>query len=1235
MIILTGDNEHEITQYIKTEKEKLDKNWVSLNYQEFETSQLNELISVAATGGFGGSKLLVIRGEIKAEISGVKQLPLWKKLISDRLATNIIILVPSTSLLKGFPKCDTKKFELPPEWKEKELGILVSDTATSVGLPIPVNVTNHLKEVLGNDTELLVAELELLKLCKGDGKLNLEIVQELVPNIESDIFSLAASIRDKKSDLVLEQVTKLLNKNDVLKLITAPLITTFRQWLFLKIAIQNKYSDEEAAKFSGIKNPKRLYYIKKDIQKATIKQLIYQYSELYYLDCQINNGISKSEFINWLLYLTNVNPVLHSDKSKTVTLYKPSFIDNPIGESNLTWQKSIFKFEIIEKKYKANHLLKHKSKRFSLRKNKTKHKSNIIPFPLEKYLEKTFNAKLIEKDVIESTFINHQEPIAINQTLSKFVESSTPIKKLTEAIETVTSTVEKKENEITKFKRDIDKKPQNISYDWQSTNVKSRIFRHPSPSNVPIDLSVFPVVFIDSKDPNYKKHLSDISQSKILALDIECFGENRSIDGLHPWKGRIRLIQLFNGKTCYIVDLGEASLNSLPLFALVQSDRSEKLLALTEFFQVLKERCESIECLKCGHNFHYDTRMLATQLGIRMNNIACTMMGVRVYFGDYGKGDEEVDGAKKNHVPIVEGGYGLANLCKRWLGIVLDKTYQTSNWGDSLCKEQLKYAAYDPIASWFLYHKLEELYKDKNSILYNEKIRDIWTVENESILAAVDIELNGMPFNKKEAKRQLKLIDAVFQPLHKEWQNLCPGITYNQRDEIITILKERYGIDLKATKEGKSKDVLDKAASAKYPDNLIIKLRLKLRALDSLKNNLENFIASSEDSGKDGRVHTVYRTLTGFGRFSSGDKKNFSDLPNLQSVSSRPNAAIKQYRLPNPRKAISCSKLELDIFFIKVALSEEQLLDWFTLRLAFGTCFCVVDLAGAHGRIGADQAVDKAAIEAENDSSIDSHSKVAVFIAKARGLEWTWDYISKLCGKYPFEKEGYSKEEAKKLEKEWKSKPDASKAFSFRATAKNTRYGDQNGAGAFRIQQQIAANEGVIADIADCEAALQGCAKLFPGLQQFKRKLIQRLEQSWIEIDGRRVTVNETSDGARIIIHMQPRRDKERKIIEPFQWMAEYTKNLAAVWTRIEATAIKKALPKILKLIKENPHWKVILSGFVHDEVNAEGSLLYAYEWVPAINNIIGDEFKNQLTYVVDGRETNWKKLVVKSWADK
>lgn len=666
------------------------------------------------------------------------------------------------------------------------------------------------------------------------------------------------------------------------------------------------------------------------------------------------------------------------------------------------------------------------------------------------------------------------------------------------------------------------------------------------------------VIWLHPDSPDYQKHLSDIAQQKQVGVDIETYGTDaKNIEGLHPWRGKIRLIQIATEDTTYVVDLGGRG-----------DDRDAIHGQFADFWIMFAQLMANPDVLKVGQNFHFDLRFLQMRYGIKAKNVACTLIGARTFFGDYAKGE-----SKTNVTPILDGGYGLANLVKRFLGVQIDKGEQSSDWGAPLTQSQVEYAALDPCITLQLHEAIERLYANEQHPLYSADIRNIWQLENDIIPVACEMEANGMPCDPAEVESQLAEIEIVEAELQRQWVDLCPDISYTQVGKLKDFINEQYGLGL--TK-------LNKAACAEHKDNPLIALRLKLRALQALKDNLSAFKRSAEN---DGAIHTMFRTLTGFGRFSAGSNIGFNrkakDLVNIQSISAKSNPALKEFKLSKPREAI------------KPANDE---------------AFLVIDLAAAHARIAADLANDKTAIDAFNDPSIDNHSRVAAYVASAVGEDWDGDTIAKLR-KQPT--------------------PDGARAKSYRDTAKNTFYGFLNGAGPHRLQEQISANTGQKPELDEVKAAVEGCKTLYPNIVQFQKDLMASLESTTLALNGSEYVVSTTREGSRILL------EKVESRYRPGYYEPPFTQALAATWTRIEATAVKRALVELHQVAEDRPDLQIKLRGYIHDEVDITCAPEHAVEVAQLANDCIGNHFAALLDYVSDGRETNPAKLIASSWAEK
>lgn len=101
---------------------------------------------------------------------------------------------------------------------------------------------------------------------------------------------------------------------------------------------------------------------------------------------------------------------------------------------------------------------------------------------------------------------------------------------------------------------------------------------------------------------------------------------------------------------------------------------------------------------KIFHHANFDVRFLQQHLGVtQIQNIVCTKIAAKLLRGI----------GEKN---------SLRDLVKDYLGVFLDKTLQTSDWGTSLSPAQIQYAFNDVRYLFELWAHLEDDLKEKRLI---------------------------------------------------------------------------------------------------------------------------------------------------------------------------------------------------------------------------------------------------------------------------------------------------------------------------------------------------------------------------------------------------------------------------------------------------------------------------------------------------------------------------------------
>lgn len=164
----------------------------------------------------------------------------------------------------------------------------------------------------------------------------------------------------------------------------------------------------------------------------------------------------------------------------------------------------------------------------------------------------------------------------------------------------------------------------------------------------------------------------ELDLGKTVAIDTETMG-------LKHHRDRLCLVQLSAGDgDCHLVQMRpqpSATLTSLPS------------LKAPNLCHLLADK----SVLKIFHYGRFDIAALAQNLGVLTQNVYCTKIASRL-------------------TRTFTNQHSLKDLCRDLLGIMLDKTEQTSDWGaETLSADQQHYAATDVLYLHSLKKKLDVL----------------------------------------------------------------------------------------------------------------------------------------------------------------------------------------------------------------------------------------------------------------------------------------------------------------------------------------------------------------------------------------------------------------------------------------------------------------------------------------------------------------------------------------------
>jgi len=153
---------------------------------------------------------------------------------------------------------------------------------------------------VGNQTRQLYSELEKLQLFCSDPRqpIDADVVAQLTIANTQNSLQLAAAIRDGKTSEAVGLVAELLRLNEPALRIVATLIGQFRTWTLIKVMVDSGERDDSAiAKVAELGNPKRLYFLRKEIAGITTGQLLQALPILLELELGLKRGADPLEWL--------------------------------------------------------------------------------------------------------------------------------------------------------------------------------------------------------------------------------------------------------------------------------------------------------------------------------------------------------------------------------------------------------------------------------------------------------------------------------------------------------------------------------------------------------------------------------------------------------------------------------------------------------------------------------------------------------------------------------------------------------------------------------------------------------------------------------------------------------------------------------------------------------------------------------------------------------------------------
>jgi DNA polymerase-3 subunit delta len=289
-------------------RQLLDPVWSSFNYDKITADQpdgIRQALNQAMTPPFGAANRLIWL----AETSLCQRCP--EALLTELERTLPELPASTTLLLTTSNKPDNRlkstkllqkhatiqEFSLIPTWKTDLLVKQVKQAAQDAGVKLTAHGAELLADLIGNDTRQLHSELEKLRLYAGDAKpIDEATIATLVIASSQSTIQLAAAIRQGQTAQALDLVADLLRQNEPALRIVSSLVTQFRTWLWIKVMREaGERSEQEIAKAAELRNPKRLYFLQKEVEAMSAHTLVQTLPLLLELEAGLKRGAD--EFI--------------------------------------------------------------------------------------------------------------------------------------------------------------------------------------------------------------------------------------------------------------------------------------------------------------------------------------------------------------------------------------------------------------------------------------------------------------------------------------------------------------------------------------------------------------------------------------------------------------------------------------------------------------------------------------------------------------------------------------------------------------------------------------------------------------------------------------------------------------------------------------------------------------------------------------------------------------------------
>ena len=307
--VIWGDDTNSCDKEIQNIiNQNVSKIWVNLNLSKFngeENNQVHQALDEMQTPPLGeGSRVILVKNN---PIFNSKDNTLINKFelnsINIPSSTYLILLntqkpdarLKTTKILQKLIKNGTAKeisFELPSTWDKANQKRYIENIAKDMNIKLDINTPEAIIESIGLDSKGLYNELKKASIylkAKNELILTVEHVKEIFNDHQSNIFRIIEFLLKNEINDSLKEIQNLIIKGEPPLRLNAGLISQMR----VHTVISLMGNDKDLTKISnlaGISNPKRIFYIRRNVQNCSPNYLINLMSKLLKIESSLKKG---------------------------------------------------------------------------------------------------------------------------------------------------------------------------------------------------------------------------------------------------------------------------------------------------------------------------------------------------------------------------------------------------------------------------------------------------------------------------------------------------------------------------------------------------------------------------------------------------------------------------------------------------------------------------------------------------------------------------------------------------------------------------------------------------------------------------------------------------------------------------------------------------------------------------------------------------------------------------------